>query len=200
MVAKGNYGVGTLGSSDQGAGTRLLWFPKLAAFRAGGVSGTQWDSANIGGYSVAFGLDNTASGLYSAASGYGNSAIGSSSVAMGLNNTTTGNYSVALGMGNFAYGSGSVAIGGGSKSYATYSFSSGITEADAYASVTFGRYNVGGGTGGSWVTTDPLFELGNGLSSSATSNAFVVYKDGTAAFQGTVTVGAGGDVPMFTGN
>ena len=43
MIAKGVTGTGSLLSSDQGAGTRLLWFPNLGAFRAGTVSGSDWD-------------------------------------------------------------------------------------------------------------------------------------------------------------
>ncbi len=62
LIAKGNSGVGTLLSGDQGAGTRLLWFANLSAFRAGTVSGTNWDLANIGQYSIAAGGDTLASG------------------------------------------------------------------------------------------------------------------------------------------
>ena len=46
----------------EGAGTRLIWYPRKAAFRAGGISGTQWDAANIGSYSFAAGQDVRASG------------------------------------------------------------------------------------------------------------------------------------------
>ena len=34
-----------------------MWYPDKGAFRAGGISGTQWDAANIGEYSVA--MDRT---------------------------------------------------------------------------------------------------------------------------------------------
>src|ERR1700735_2724616 len=45
LIAKGNSGVGTLLSTDQGAGTRMIWYPALTAFRAGDVNGTQWNLA-----------------------------------------------------------------------------------------------------------------------------------------------------------
>ena len=38
MIAKGDFGYGSLLSADQGDGTRMLWFPSIAAFRAGGVN------------------------------------------------------------------------------------------------------------------------------------------------------------------
>ena len=49
LIAKGTTGTGTLLSTDQGAGTRMLWFPDLGAFRAGTISsgGTQWNLASI---------------------------------------------------------------------------------------------------------------------------------------------------------
>ena len=91
LISKGNYGVGSLLSTDQGAGTRMLWYPALAAFRAGYVSGSQWNLANIGQYSVALGNNNQASGQcstamgnYSVASSQCSTAIGGMSIASAL--------------------------------------------------------------------------------------------------------------------
>ena len=39
-----------------GAGRRMMWYADKAAFRAGYVSGTNWDFSNVGNYSVALGL------------------------------------------------------------------------------------------------------------------------------------------------
>jgi len=58
------------------------------------------------------------------------------------------------------------------------------TTAQAYASVAVGRYNTVSGSTTSWTSTDPVFVVGNGSSSSNTSDAFVVYKDGTATVGG----------------
>ena len=57
-----------------GSGTRMMWVPSKTAFRAGSVTSTQWDSGNIGNWSVAFGLNGTASGDYSTHFGIGNIA------------------------------------------------------------------------------------------------------------------------------
>lgn len=81
----------------EGAGTRLIWYPKKAAFRAGTVAGTQWDAANIGNYSVAFGQDVRASADASAAFGLRTTAAQQSSFAAGEDNTASGAASVALG-------------------------------------------------------------------------------------------------------
>jgi len=52
---------GTIGNTPvNGAGTRMMWVPSKGAFRAGAVNYTQWDNANIGLYSAAFGYSTTA--------------------------------------------------------------------------------------------------------------------------------------------
>ncbi|OYT43399.1 MAG: hypothetical protein B6U88_01085 [Candidatus Aenigmarchaeota archaeon ex4484_56] len=99
IIAKGTYGSGaTLTTS--GAGTRLIWYPRKAAFRVGYVSGTQWDDANIGDYSslysTAMGIFTTASGHYSTAMGYNTTASGYSSTAIGMEIEANGDYSVAI--------------------------------------------------------------------------------------------------------
>jgi len=81
----------------EGAGTRLMWYPRKAAFRAGGISGTQWDAANIGAYSVAIGQDVRASGDNGVAFGLRSTAAQVSSFAAGEDNTASGAASVALG-------------------------------------------------------------------------------------------------------
>ncbi|KAL6069532.1 hypothetical protein QOT17_007556 [Balamuthia mandrillaris] len=64
------------GATVTGAGVRLLWYGSRGAFRAGKVTGTQWNEASIGDYSAAFGLGTIASGHGSFASGY----VGSGSI------------------------------------------------------------------------------------------------------------------------
>jgi len=84
---------------------------------------------------------------------------------MGSATTASGDKSTAMGAGADAIGNYSTAMGQG-------------TRASSRASLAMGRYNVGGGTAVSWVDTDPLFEIGNGASSSALSNAMTVLKNG----------------------
>ena len=81
----------------EGAGTRMVWYPRKAAFRAGGISGTQWDAANIGSYSVAIGQDTRASADNATAFGLRSTAAQVSSFAVGEDNTASGAASVALG-------------------------------------------------------------------------------------------------------
>ncbi|HEU0052004.1 MAG TPA: hypothetical protein VFQ39_02460, partial [Longimicrobium sp.] len=81
----------------EGAGTRMMWYPRKAAFRAGGISGTQWDAANIGEYSVAIGQDVRASASNAVAFGLRSTAAQQSSFAAGEDNTASGAASVALG-------------------------------------------------------------------------------------------------------
>ena len=65
----GSFGVG----DDillSGAGTRMFFNPKKAAFRVGSVSAAQWNNASVGNYSVAMGYNTTAPS-------YAETAIGS---------------------------------------------------------------------------------------------------------------------------
>jgi hypothetical protein len=58
----GIISIGTFNSgahiSSLGAGPKMIWHPKKAAFRVGYDDGTHWTSSLIGGYSVAFGYNN----------------------------------------------------------------------------------------------------------------------------------------------
>ncbi len=86
---------------QEGAGTRLLWFPPKAAFRAGYINGTQWDGANLGLYSVAMGYNCRASADYATAFGNTCTAAQINSLAAGSYCTASGAASVALG--NYAH-------------------------------------------------------------------------------------------------
>ena len=232
----GTYGTGTLSLS--GAGTRMFWYPGKAAFRAGYVSGTQWNDSSIGNYSAAMGYNTTASGSYSialgssatasnthavslgsgTASGLNSVAIeggtanntyaltlgteitasGLGSIAIGNNYTYAGgSYAIAIGSYDYVPGNYAIAIGSSNSASGTYATAVGYeTSAAAYDSFVVGIYNVGGGTTTSWVSADPLFEVGNGTSSSAKADALVVYKNGNAALHGTMRFNAGGDISM----
>jgi hypothetical protein len=231
LIAMGNYGVGSLLSGDQGQGTRMLWFPSLAAFRAGGISGSgyasYWNQSNIGAYSVAFGENNLvsgtcasgfgggnrvigggatafgggnlASGVNSTTMGQWNSASGYISTAIGMMNTATGTYSTASGAYNTSSGYGATTIGGSNTASGMYSTASGYyTQANSYASFSMGYYNIGGGSANTWVSTDPLFEVGNGTPTTP-SDALIVYKNGNVTAQGVITAAPGGDIPMYSG-
>lgn len=95
---------GTTGATPvAGAGTRMMWIPAKAAFRAGIVTGTAWDDANIGTYTAAFGTDCQATATQAFAWGSGSIASGQASFAGGYSCTASGVFSVSLG--NFALAS-----------------------------------------------------------------------------------------------
>ena len=132
---------GTLNSGANldlaGSGVRMFFYPRKAAFRAGNVFGTQWDDANIGVRSVAFG-SATASGQNSFASG-GSSATGLDATALGNSATASGTYSISMGYMSNASSIWSTAIGyivsaSGAESTSIGSYST----ASGYRSVALG--------------------------------------------------------------
>jgi hypothetical protein len=109
FAVTGEKHAGTLAIS--GPGTRLLWYPAKAAFRAGEVGGTQWDAAQIGEASTALGAHTKASGAGSTALGYQTVASGGVSTALGANTTASGQSSTAMGEVTRASGASSTAMG-----------------------------------------------------------------------------------------
>jgi hypothetical protein len=109
FLADGIFGSGAI--PDSGAGTRMMWFPRKAAFRAGRVDATAWDDANIGSESVAFNKNTRATGTFSAAFGDSTLASGPSSTAMGSFTTASGDVSTAMGSQTTSSGPGSTAMG-----------------------------------------------------------------------------------------
>jgi len=194
----GTVGTGTI--PKEGAGPRLMWYSKKAAFRAGSTNSTYWDDTNIGDYSTALGFNTKASGYGSVALGAGTNSSGRGSVALNYTSQATGDYSTSMGT-SIASGVCAVAIGGittasgnftlsmGSSTTASgdYSISAGnYTTAQAFASLVIGKYNTITGTTTSWVTTDPIFVIGNG-SYESPANALTVLKDGNMTIAGTLT-------------
>ncbi len=121
VVYSQNYALDDLivGSNqkDDAGGTdrdKRMWFNKVkAAFRAGQVTGTQWDDASVGANSAALGLNCTAAGAQGFAAGQNCSAPGDTAFAFGEGNTASNTYSAALGgSSNIASGSGAFAAGG----------------------------------------------------------------------------------------
>jgi hypothetical protein len=110
-IALGNIGIGIIPFS--GNGSRMMWYPYKAAFRAGTIdnSGSGWDDANIGFYSLASGLNTIASGTYSVAMGNASRALSVGAVAIGNTTTANGQGAVALGHRSTADADYAVAIG-----------------------------------------------------------------------------------------
>ena len=162
---------GTLGSGDvvpAGAGTKMYFNPRKAAFRAGYATGSQWDDTNVGNYSIAFGYGNIASGDGSTALGGGATvASGGSSIATGESTTASGDASTAMGYTTIASGKRSTAMGT-------------FTIAHSFAETTIGIFNTPytPNSTSSWNATDRLFVIGNGADASNKSNALTIYKNG----------------------
>jgi hypothetical protein len=117
---KGTYGNG--GIPIEGGGTRMMWYPGKAAFRAGYVYSDNWDDSNIGEYSIAMGQSTTASGFNSTALGSSTLASGPGSTAMGVATGARGAYSTAMGFYASAYGNYSTAMGSWVQTLGTGSF------------------------------------------------------------------------------
>jgi hypothetical protein len=153
--------------------------------------------------SVALGYITTASGGFSAAMGNQSVASGGSSTAMGYKNNASGNWSTAMGGLTVASGVASTAMG-------IYTVASGYsstamgytTTAASYDEVVIGQYNALGASTSAlgWVTTDPLFEIGIGSTTTSTADAMAVLKNGnvgigTTAPQATLDVNGSINVP-----
>lgn len=172
-----------------GAGTRMMWYPDKAAFRAGTVTSTHWNKENIGLYSVAMGYNTKAKGDYSTAMGYGATASGLYSIAIGGNTTASGGESTAMGGGTIASGEFSTAMGGGTIASGHYSTAMGFsTTASEY-----GATALGGGT-----TASGLYSLAIGASTTASeygatalgAGTFAIGLFSTAMGEGTLASGA----------
>ena len=176
----------------QGPGRRMMWYPDKAAFRAGYVSGTNWDNANTGNYSVALGNDNVAFGSASISMGANTGAIGNSSIAMGSSTVASGTSSIAMGHSTLASANYATAMGNNSIASGWYSTAMGEnTNAKSSFETVLGRWNTDytpSSTSG-WSAGDRLFTVGNGTSTSSRSDAIVILKNGNT--------GIGNSSPRF---
>lgn len=198
------FGIDTLGNGD-----KLMFLPDLHAFRVGtvatGAASTYWNRDSIGLYSFASGLNTRAQGFGATAMGRDTEATNSYAFASGFFSNADGQYSTAMGFNTDAFALGSTALGYSTDAEQNYSFAAGYfaeaqaiysvaignaVRAQSYASMAVGRYNVGGGSATSWVTSDPIFEIGIGTGPSSRENALMVRKNGN--------VGIGTNFPSAT--
>lgn len=136
-----------------GGGFRMMWHGGKAAFRAGFVDGAEWDEANVGAGSTAFGVGTRATALSSFAAGHGTIAAGVGAAAFGQDSVAQavtsfaagdraraeGGSSLAIGHLVTATGGESVALGFQSRAEGPWSFAAGNTAvASGAASVAFG--------------------------------------------------------------
>ncbi|WP_409479479.1 tail fiber domain-containing protein [Pseudobdellovibrio sp. HCB154] len=215
LLVSGEYGSGE-SLVVSGAGTRMFFYPKKSAFRAGYAGADEWDDANISDGSIAMGDGATAFGYGAISLGTGTFASGTNAVAIGRYSNATGDkatafgesqaegdlstsfdssyaggmYSVAMGSSS-ANGDRSISIGPSANADGEASVAIGqSTLSRAYRGIAVGSYNVGNGSGTAWVATDPIFEIGNSQNGSPRSNALTVLKNGS--------IGIGVTTPTYT--
>jgi len=176
----------------EGSGTRMMWYPGKAAFRAGYViSDLFWDDDSIGEYSTAIGHNTTASGWGSLATGERtrangpvsmamgerSTASGEGSTAMGAYTTASGRNSMAVGYSSMASGEISVSIGDNALASGDYSRALGIfTTASGEHSTAIGHYVTASGSNstamGSYVSTSGNGSFVIGDNSTSTTSTF----------------------------
>jgi len=197
-----------------GPGTRLMWYPAKAAFRAGrvgvGLDGTQWDAANVGDHSVAFGVDTKASGGSATATGSGTTASGKRAMATGNATTASGQNAMAVGWGTTASGRSATAMGyfttasrfravamgnqttaSGSESTAMgintiASGTAATVMGDSTIAATDHSLSIGQSNSANTSTDNTLFVAGNG-SLYSRSDALVLDQSGNLTISGTLT-------------
>lgn len=197
MLVTGTYTT-TATIPDLGAGSRMIYYPGKAAFRAGRVTGTQWNNANVGLYSFAAGNNNTALGDGSAALGDGNIVNPSNALAAGVTNTVTasGFNGIALGSNNYVNNNSAVAVGGSNSANGNTSFSAGFSNTSGGSqAVTIGRYNTANGIASVAMgnrTTDQGFQGSFLFGDNSTASNLIATADNQFSIR------SAGGIRMFT--
>jgi hypothetical protein len=172
VLFTGSFGTGSIPA--EGEGTRLMWYPAKAAFRAGKVTGVNWDIDSIGDCSFAYGSDPRATGNYS--------------TAIGQNSRARGHNSIALGFQAFAYGGASTAIGyspTASGDHGSTAVGSWVVASGDYGSSAFGHFTIASGWYGATA-------LGNFTTASGTSS-IAIGDYATAQSTNSIVMGKGVD-------
>jgi hypothetical protein len=102
LLVTGIYSPNSASIPDLGFGSRLMFYPGKAAFRAGYVSGSTWNNSKIGIQSAALGVDTEASGDAATAMGYKTIASGPSATALGWETVAKAIGGLAIGVNNDA--------------------------------------------------------------------------------------------------
>jgi hypothetical protein len=165
FAVTGTLGTGAIPAT--GAGTRLMWYPAKAAFRAGTIHQGFWDDANIGNASVAMGLRAIAVGDASIALGQNTYATGVGAAAIGHTAFATGDGSTALGLGTLASGRGAMAFGENSKA---------------------GGWSATAGGHSSDASGDLSVAIGNGTTASGWSSVALGHQANTNGQAGAVVI------------
>lgn len=180
LVATGTWQSGA--AAPTGEGTRMVWNPRKAAFRAGYVGADQWNDASIGHFSTALGMNVVASGIGSTAIGHTNNAIADYATALGWNATASGQYAVAHGFTVTASGNSATAMGAN-------------TTASGANATAMGRYASTNGFSGSFIygdasTVTPVLSTAYNQFMVRASGGTIIYS--SSALTAGVSLAAGG--------
>jgi hypothetical protein len=171
-----------------------MWIPSKSAFRAG-IVGDEWDDANIGLYSIAFGNGTTASGYISTAMGYHTKATNDFSFASGIETIASGPYSTA--MGNLTTASGSYSLSMGKNTSASGDNSTAMGDqstASGYKSTAMGFLTT---ASGAYSTAMGSKTTASGVNSIALGNEIIASNQGSIAIGGSYTTSSGiGSIAM----
>lgn len=168
--------------------SKMFFYPRKSAFRAGFDGINAWIDSNVGDYSAAFGRNNFASGLASFAAGDTNSAIGNYSTTFGTFNLSSGIASFSVGNSNLAIGENSFVGGNNSVANGVNSLAIGRgLEALSFSEAAFGSYNTVyvPSSATSFVATDRIFSIGYGTGTGSRRDALEVFKNGIVRINNT---------------
>lgn len=161
--------------------SKMFFYPRKSAFRAGFDDSNAWIDLLIGEYSAAFGRNNIVSGLAAFGAGDQNSATGNYAATFGTFNTSSGVASFSSGNNNLASGENSFVGGNTSIASGVNSMAVGRgLEAPSFAEAAFGSYNTTyvPSSNSNFVATDRIFSIGYGGGSGSRKDAFEVFKNG----------------------
>ena len=176
----GTHGSGSI-LEPSTTNSKMFFYPRKSAFRAGFDDTNSWIDSAIGEYSAAFGRNTIASGTFAFAAGEQNVASGTAATTFGTFNTSSGATSFTTGNTNTASGSSAFAMGNNSIASGDVSFTAGNNlEAPSFAEVAFGSFNTTyiPNSATSFDSNDRLFSIGYGSGSSNRKDAIEVYKNG----------------------
>lgn len=190
-IARGAYSV-SMGLSTETYGQHSVAFGSGTRVDGNFSFAGGEDSEADGDHAFSYGNSTFADGNNSVAMGSAARAIGSNSISLGSSTTAhssasfaagsatnaRGITSVAMGFNTDAFGAQSFAMGNFSNANGDYSVAFGNSTNASYGATSIGRYNLDQGSSSSWVSTDPLFTIGNGTTGLARRNAFEIAKDG----------------------
>lgn len=192
----GTHGVGaSIDSEIMGAGTRMFYNPQKSAFRAGTVTGIQFNQNRVGNFSGAFGLDNAIYGGRNFGAGFNNITSNVNASSFGTNNNTYDNAAFTINTNNSAGGNNSLASGNLNTTGGYHGFTGGIeNSANTINETSIGHFSrnkaktIDTGSGASFdqltdsasnfYSTDGLFAIGNGTDNSNRHDAISIMKDG----------------------